>query len=152
MKIFVMLLLIGSLAVSVQADPDPALIRGRWVGTVSQEGMRRFQGQTFYYTIDMLIPELLEGEVSGTMAVIEADCRGELTFQHFADGVFRFLARPVKGSPKHCVFAVLTIKPLPRDKIEVSFTYPTPDNPRTQGLQGTLHRLISMERDRQQDQ
>lgn len=152
MKVIVLLLLIGSIALSAQAQPDPASLRGRWAGTVSQEGVRRFQGQEFFYTMDLLITQVLEHEVSGKLRVLEVNCEADLVFRHFADGEFVFFAQPVKNSPANCVTSLIRIKPLLGGKIEYAATFATPDNPRHPGLKGTLNRLISVEAREQAEQ
>jgi hypothetical protein len=148
----VLLLLMVSMAVSVQAEPDLTAILGRWAGTVSQEGMRQFKGQEFFYTLDVHILKVLEHEASGTLRVLEVGCEAEMVFRHFADGAYLFISQPIKNSPAYCVPALIRIKSLPGGKIQYSATYATPNNPRNQGLQGTLQRLISVESKEQQEQ
>ena len=126
--------------------PDPAAIRGRFAGTVSQKGVRAFKDQTFSYTLDLHITQLLEHEVSGTFWIPEVGCRGEIIFLHLEGGLFRFIGEPVKGSPKDCIAGVFTLKPVAGDKVEYAATFATPTNPRHPSLAGTLHRLLSLER------
>jgi hypothetical protein len=146
------LLLASLTSPALGQSPDPASIRGRFAGTVSQEGVKRFAGQQFYYTLDLHIQQLREHESSGTLWVPEVGCRSLITFLHYAEGVFRFVAQPLKNSSKECIAAVFTLKPVGKDKLAYSATYTLPDHTRHQGLQGTLSRLISIEAKEQQEQ
>ena len=60
MNTTVIFLLIGILAVSVPAQTDPVLVRGRWGGTLMQEGVRNSRDQFFFYTVSMHLTQLLK--------------------------------------------------------------------------------------------
>jgi hypothetical protein len=121
---------------------DPVLLRGRWGGTVAQEGVKEYKGQIFFYTLSLHIVKLLEDEQSGTMWWPEAGCRANLTLIHYTEGVFRFATRPVDKSPKHCLPTMLTIKLPTTNKAEVAFYYRTMPKPIAEG---TLRRLAPVE-------